>query len=355
MPARLTGYLENLCRKSPALARQFLPDVRELDARGALKPWTGVLTTGIPGVERMYLDRCIIMPFNQCPAYCRFCFRKYYDKQNPVAMSFSQLDRAIDYVQSDQRLKSVLITGGDPLMDLKRLEYLLIGLRKIPHIQDIRIGTRSIMYDPGRITGALVKMLLKYHDLEKSRPIEIATHFNHPDELTPESIKAITRLTHSSIRLYNQTVLLKSINEDPQTLLILFRQLRLLGVEIYYLFHCEPVKGISHFRTTIEKGLEIKKYLREQAAGRLNPAYIVSTSIGKVEIGVDGYMEEQDGDSVWIKTPYHLSTFRSVNPDFQLPPGLCRLDEKGLISTLESGFFLCSIGSRSRLSLCLLL
>jgi lysine 2,3-aminomutase len=331
MPVRVTGYLNELCKKSPALARQFLPDSRELDPKGNPKPWVGVLETGIPGLERMYPDRCIIMPISQCPAYCRFCFRKFYDKNQP-AMSYKELDRALDYVRKDRRLKSVLITGGDPLMDLKRLEYLLKNLRQIRHIQDIRIGSRSIMYDPARITDDLVKMLLQYHHLEKSQPLEIATHFNHPDELTPQSRKAITKLTGASLRLYNQTVLLKTTNDNPRTLLKLFRQLRLLGVEIYYLFHCEPVKGISHFRTTIEKGLEIKKYLREQATGRINPAYIVSTSIGKVEIGVDGFLEEKEDDSVWIKTPYHLSTFQSVDPAFQLPPGLCRLDAKGFIS-----------------------
>ncbi|MDP2642439.1 MAG: hypothetical protein Q8P62_01185 [Candidatus Peregrinibacteria bacterium] len=165
------------------------------------------------------------------------------------------------------------------------------------------------------------------------KPIEIAVHFNHPDELTLESINAITKLTNSPIKVYNQSVLLKGINDNPKILEDLFRKLHLLGVEIYALYHCDPVKGTKHFRTSIQKGIEMKKYFRGgSATGRINPAYIVDTQIGKVEIGVDSHIEKKEGEYVWIKTPYKLSTYKSVYPDFKLPEKQCKVDKQGYIS-----------------------
>jgi lysine 2,3-aminomutase len=296
-------------------------------------PWVGVMDTGIHGLERMYIDRCIIMPFNQCPSYCRFCFRKFYEKRAEKPMSYEEIDKALAYIKNDKRLKGILITGGDPLMDLKRLEYIMQNLRKIDHIQDIRVGTRSLMYDPDRITDDFVKILLKYHDFENMKPVEIATHFNHPDEITNESKKAITKLTKSSIHLYNQTVLLKGVNDDPEILMDLFRKLRLLGVDLYYLFHCIPVEGIQYLRTTIQQGLEIKKHFRGGfATGRINPTYVIATKIGKVEIGIDGQIESKDGQYVWIKTPYKVATYKSVFPVFKPPEDICKVDSEGYIS-----------------------
>jgi lysine 2,3-aminomutase len=332
-PVRLTDFLINLVKKSPAVALQFLPNIKELENIGYEKPWVGVMNTEIHGLERMYIDRCIIMPINQCPAYCRFCFRKFYEKRIEKPMSYEDIDKAIAYIKKDKRLKGVLITGGDPLLDLKRFEYIMKNLRKIDHIQDIRIGTRSVMYDPERITDDFVNLLLKYHDFENMKPVEIATHFNHPDELTPESIKAILKLTKASIRLYNQTVLLKNVNDDPIILMDLFRKLRLLGVELYYLFHCIPVKGIQYLRTSIQRGLEIKKYFRGGfATGRINPTYVIATKIGKVEIGVDGFIEKRTGQYVWIKTPYKVETYKSVFKDFEPPKDICKVDSDGFIS-----------------------
>lgn len=333
MPVRLNDFLISLCKKSESIAKQFLPNINEISSSGNEKPWVGIMETGINGLERMYSNRCIIMPFNQCPAYCRFCFRKFYEKKTAQPMSYADIDKALKYISKDKRLKEVLITGGDPLMDLKRLECIIKSLRKIRHISAIRIGTRSVMYSPKRINHSLIKILSKYHNPKNLKPVEIATHFNHPDEITKESAEAIIMLKKATINIYNQTVLLKGINDDPKILTTLFENLRLLGVEIYYLFHCEPVKGISHFRTTIQKGIEIKKYFRSgNASGRINPSYIISTKIGKVEIGVDGEITEREGQYVWIKTPYKVETYKSVFKDFLLPKNLCKVDKYGYIS-----------------------
>jgi len=339
MPVKLTRHLFDLCQKNPALQAQFLPDIRELAREGEPKTWVGLINTGIKGLERMYGNRCIILLNNDCPAYCRFCFRKFYDKAAPHSLSHQEIDLIADYISNDGRLKSVLITGGDPLLAPEQLEYTLKKLRKIPHIGPLRIGTRSLLFQPEIITARLIGCLRKYHDPAHGKPIEIATHFNHSAELSPQTITAVGRLTGASFRLYNQTVLLKGVNDDPEVLLQLFEQLNNFCIETYYLFHCEPVKGIGHLRTSIAKGLEIKKYLRENGSGRANPAYLISTRIGKVEIGVDGEIVGRTGQYLWIKTPYHLDTYQKIDPAFQLPPGLCKIDSNGyiIIKYLDGG------------------
>jgi lysine 2,3-aminomutase len=333
MPVRLTDHIIELCKKSPALIKQYMPDIEEIAINGHEKPWVGIMDTGLHGVERMYIDRCIIMPINQCFSYCRFCFRKFYDKRIQRSMSRQEIDKAIEYVKNDNRLKGVLITGGDPFLDPRKLEYIIKNLRKIDHVQDIRIGTRMLTANPEQLSNSLVRMLRKYHNFKNYKPIEVAVHFNHPDELTDATQKAIIKLTNSSIRVYNQTCLLKGVNDNPIILEELFRKLRLLGVELYYMFHCMPVQGVDHLRTSIEKGLEIKRYFRGgNATGRINPTFVVATKIGKVEIGVDGYTEKRDGRHLWIKTPYKVETYKSINPEFELPKDICRINDDGYIS-----------------------
>jgi lysine 2,3-aminomutase len=319
---RFSRYLLELCARSPAVAKQFLPDPRELDTRGVRFTWEGVMATAVPGLERMYLDRVVILPVNQCPAYCRFCFRKNYFNEyakQPYAMADDHVTRAMAYIASDPRIREVLITGGDPLMNLVRLEDLLRRLREIPHIGTIRIASRSVAYDPERITNEFATMLSAHNRPEEGRAIEIATHFNHPDEITPESTGSVTRLLRAGLRVYNQTVLLKGINDELGTLETLFRGLHERGVEIYYLFHCEPLLGAAHFRTSIEKGLRLREALRARASGRIIPRYMVCTQLGKVELGVDGWIAERSGEACWIRTPYRLETYRSVDPEFSLP------------------------------------
>ncbi|MEK7516607.1 MAG: radical SAM protein, partial [Patescibacteria group bacterium] len=310
---RFSRYLLELCARSEAVARQFLPDPRELDTRGVRFTWEGVMATGVPGLERMYLDRVVVLPVNQCPAYCRFCFRKNYFNayaKQPLAMAESHVERAVAYIASDPRIREALVTGGDPLMNMVRLHDLLRRLREIPHVGVIRVASRSVAYDPERITNELAAMLSAYNRPEEGKAVEIATHFNHPDEITSESTGAVTRLLRAGLRVYNQTVLLKGINDEVGTLEALFRGLHERGVEMYYLFHCEPLLGAAHFRTTIERGLQLRAELRSRASGRIIPRYMVCTQLGKVELGVDGWITERNEEACWIRTPYRLETFR---------------------------------------------
>lgn len=330
-PVKFTDYLLKLIKTSPAVAKQFVPSVNELVTVGVHRPWVGKVETGIFGLERMYTDRCIILPINQCPAYCRHCVRKDYLIRFKRAMTFEEIDQALVYIRKDKRIKEILITGGDPLMDLKRLEYIIKGLRKIEHIGPIRIGTRSIMYDPKRITDSFIKMLLKYHDFKNRKPIEVSPQFNHPDELTKESVSACRKLVNAGIRLYNQSVLLKGVNDDPKILSELFRKLREIGVEIHYLYHCAHIESADHFRTTVQKGIEIKRRFRGgYLSGRANPAYIILTPVGKMEPLIDGEILKQKGKFLIVKTPYTAKQFQDINPKFEIPDG-CTLDRDGFI------------------------
>lgn len=329
-PVKFTDYLLKVI-KNPNIAKQFIPSVDELKTIGVHRPWVGKMKTGIYGLERMYTDRCIIMPIYQCPAYCRHCIRKDYLTRSKRAMTLKEIDKALEYIEKDKRLKEILITGGDPLMDLKRLEYIIKGLRKIDHIGPIRIGTRSITYDPERITNSFVKMLSKYHDYKKEKPIEISPQFNHPDELTKESISACRKLIDVGTKLYNQSVLLKGINDSAEILEKLYRRLRGIGVEIHYLYHCAHIEGADHFRTTVQKGVEIKRrFAGGYLSGRCNPRYIILTPVGKMEPLVDGEMLKKRDRFLVVKTPYTKKQFKDISPEFKIPDG-CKLNKDGYI------------------------
>ena len=332
-PVRLSAHLVELMRRSPAVAAQFLPDAREVtELDGQTRCFSGLLHGGVHGVERMYPDRCILLPHPVCPAYCRFCFRKFYDDGGGKALSYPELDAALAYVARETELCEVLITGGEPVMDPKRLRYLLEGLRRLPHIGPVRIACRSLIMEPSLVDDALVALLREHQDLRAGRPVEVALHANHPDELTAPTVDALARLREAGLHVYNQAVLLRGVNLDADTLLALFRRLRRHGVESYYLFFGGPVQGMQHMRPSIAEALALKSELRRRSTGRAIPQLILTTRLGKVELGVDGWVVERepDGRHVWIRTPYTLAGLTAIDPRFTLPED-ARLDADGQI------------------------
>ncbi|MFH1131716.1 MAG: radical SAM protein [Pseudomonadota bacterium] len=321
-PVRLTAHLLSLAKISTAVEQQFLPDIREItDQIGQTHCFVGLLHTGVSGVERMYLDRCIIMPQPACPAHCRFCFRKFYEHRQERAMSFSQLNAALSYVEHEKTIKEVLITGGEPAMDFERLGHLIGGLRCIEHVGPIRVACRSLITAPELIDKKFIQLLKNHQDLRAGRPIEVACHCNHPEEISLQTVEALAQLREAGIHVYNQTVLLKNINTDPLVMLSLTKKLRAHGVETYYIFFGGPVQGTSHLRPNIDQALKIKTKLRQQATGRANPHFILTTKLGKVELGVDGWVtkREPNNQHVWIRTPYTLESLSKIQPGFQLP------------------------------------
>ena len=184
-------------------------------------------------------------------------------------------ETAINYIENNQNIRDVLLSGGDPLtLSDEKLEWLLVRLKNIPHVELIRIGTKVPVVLPQRITPALISMLKKYH------PLWMSIHITHPDELTPEMSAACIRLADAGIPLGSQTVLLSGINDDVATMARLVHGLLQIRVRPYYLYQCDPIPGSSHFRTPISKGLEIIQGLRGHTTGYAVPTYVVDAPGG---------------------------------------------------------------------------
>lgn len=331
-PVRVTEHLRALMQGSAAVAAQFLPDVREAEAIGQEVCFAGLLPTNAAGVERMYPDRCIIMPHPGCPAHCRYCFRKFYDHGREAVMSEADLDAAVAYVAAEPAIREVLITGGEPLLAPARLLRLMSGLRRVPHVGPLRVACRALVLAPQLVTDEVIAQLACHQDLRAGRPVELACHANHPDEISAATVDALARLREAGIHVYNQAVLLRGINCDADVLEALLWKLRGCGVESYYLFFAGPVLGMDHQRPRLDEALALKAALRRRGSGRANPQLIVTTRLGKVELGVDGWIVEReaDGRHVWIRTPYTLDGLRQLSPGFALP-GDARLDGAGHI------------------------
>lgn len=341
-PLRFTPYLLEQIKRFPSIAKQYIPDPRELEPEGEKKPaFTGGTKTGIPGLERLYLDRVILMPSSQCFAYCRFCFRKNYShdaRDGDYGSPQDNFAKALDYIRSDERIKEVLITGGDPLMFRDKVLELCAQLRDIPHLTGIRIGTRIFTSDPELITEEWIKPFTELNTVTSSSipaPISISPHINHPDELSAETEGALLRCTQNRIPLYNQTVLLIGINDDSETLITLCRRLRQLGVEPYRIYQADPLQGTNYLRTNLERASQIQAEMRAKASGRVVPNFIVDTRLGKVDLS-NLTITKRDGHQLWIKTPYTADIFKSIDPDWTMPDD-CEIHEDGsLVTTWEN-------------------
>lgn len=234
-------------------------------------------------VVHKYPDRVIILITEACPVYCRHCTRKFHTTNlNGTYFRDNEgesFDEDLRYIAEHPEIRDVLLTGGDPLSyPDRKLDEIISGIRAIPSVEIIRIGSRFPVLLPHRITDEFCEMLAQYH------PIWFNTHFNHPDEITPESAAAVDRLLRSGVPVGNQTVLLKGINDNVRTMRDLMTKLLSIRVRPYYLYHCDDVVGVSHFMTTIEKGLEIMEGLQGHITGFGVPQYVLTTPVGKIPI-----------------------------------------------------------------------
>lgn len=246
----------------------------------------------VPKLVHRYKDRALILATNRCSTFCRFCFRKRYWKSDAKRedISTKELNRILSYLKDTKSLEEVIISGGDPLMlsDAK-LKFILDSIYAIPHIKTIRLASRTPVTLPERITDKLVRILSKYNNLW------LVTHFNHPNELTKESLDACRKITSSGIPILNQTVLLKGVNDAPEVLRKLFRDLAANKIKPYYLFHVDPVKGVTHFATGIEKGLEIMKYFRKNLSGIATPQFAIDLPEGGGKVSLQpSYLVEKN-------------------------------------------------------------
>ena len=209
-----------------------------------------------------------------CASYCRFCTRRR-KVGDPQKIPLARLESAFRYLEEHTEIRDVIMSGGDPLLlSDRRIEELCKRLRSIPHLEIIRIGSRVPCHLPERITPELCAILKKYH------PLYINTHFNHPDELTPAAVGALGRLADAGVPLGCQTVLLKGVNDDAAVMKRLMQKLLAARVRPYYIYMCDQVAGAEHFRTTVEKGLEIIKALRGWTSGLAVPHFVIDAPGG---------------------------------------------------------------------------
>lgn len=290
-PMRITPYYLNLI-KTPGdpIWLQCVPDPKELlEDNLTTDPLNESYFSPIPGLIHRYPDRILLLVSSSCATICRFCLRKYWiGSKSGVSLS-NLIENALIYIEKNPVIRDVILSGGDPfLLEDEVIEDIIKRLRKIRHLEIIRIGTRTPVTLPERITQRLCKILKRYH------PIYVNTHFNHPSEITQESKIACQRLADSGIPLGNQTVLLKGVNDDPEVMKQLMQKLLAIRVRPYYLHHMDLVKGASHFRTSIEIGLKIISQLRGFTSGLAVPHYVVDLPMGfgKVELMPDDLKRE---------------------------------------------------------------
>ncbi|MFH1642108.1 MAG: KamA family radical SAM protein [Nanoarchaeota archaeon] len=276
-PMRINPYYLSLIKKKDdPIWKQCIPDEMELkDDKGMEDPLCEERDSPVSGLVHRYPDRVLLMISNNCAMYCRFCTRKRRVGDPFKRIRKEQIMGGIQYIRFHPEVRDVILSGGDPfLLSDGFLESILKELKKIPHVEIIRIDTRTPCALPQRITPELCDMLKKYH------PIYINTHFNHPNEITAESKKACCMLSDAGIPMGNQSVLLEGVNDDPAVMMKLMQELLRIRVKPYYIYMPDLVKGTSHFRPRLRKGIEIMRQLRGFTSGMAVPQLIIDAQGG---------------------------------------------------------------------------
>lgn len=336
-PIKISPYLLKQIKKSKFIAKQFLPSIQELKKDIPIsEPFKGLLKTNIKGFERLYEDRVVFKLTSDCPSYCRFCYRRGYVFGKEKIMDKNDIKKAITFVKNDKSIRNILLTGGTPLLlGTRHIENIIKELIKINHINQIYFALGRPIMNPNLITDEFAKMLAKYNNPLNHKNIACTVHINHPDELTPEVIKSLTKLTSKGITVWTQTTLLKGINDDKKTISRMYQMFRSVNLIPYYLIHTMPMIGISHFRTSVEKGIQIMRYL-EQFSGHERPIYIVIPAVGKVQLTGNTILKYKIVNRkkyIILRTPYKAKKFFEVNKTSQLPNGHY-IDKDGYVVAL---------------------
>ncbi|MBS3950283.1 MAG: lysine 2,3-aminomutase, partial [Peptococcaceae bacterium] len=265
------------------IRKQAVPTHRELirSPEDMADPLHEDSNSPVPGLTHRYPDRVLLLITDQCSMYCRHCTRRRFAGQHDQPATKEQIDKSIEYIAKTPIIRDVLLSGGDPFVQSdERLEYIIRKLRDISHVEIIRIGTRTPVVMPMRITQDLCNMLKKYH------PVWVNVHFNHPQEVTPAAQEACARLADAGIPLGNQSVLLKGINDCPHVMKKLVHDLVRMRVRPYYIYQCDLSQGISHMRTSVARGIEIIESLRGHTSGFAVPTFVVDAPGGGGKIPV---------------------------------------------------------------------
>jgi lysine 2,3-aminomutase len=341
--ARINPYYLSLIRyPGDPIWLQCVPDEKELeDIDGPEDPLNEDDMSPVPNITHRYPDRALFLVTSQCGLYCRFCTRKR-KVGNSNKISLRNLESAFNYLAQHTEISDVILSGGDPLMHTDAmLEKILIRLREIKHIQVIRLGTKMPCVLPQRITPKLCNMLKKYH------PIYVNTHFNHPWEITEESTKACNMLSDAGIPVGNQCVLMKGVNDNPDTMKELMKKLLAIRVRPYYIYQADLTKGANHFRTPIEVGLNIMDKLRGHISGLAVPQFVIDAPGGGGKIPMlPNYVISRDEDKIILRNyKYNVYEYPDVRDESKITEKDVYLrkqkrrrkvlDEKELISNLK--------------------
>ncbi len=334
-PLSITPYYLSLIKRDnykndPVYKQSFL-DNRELIVSSSEMgdPLSEEHDSPVPGITHRYPDRVLFLVSNVCAMYCRHCTRKRKVGDVDSIPGRSQIKEGIEYIKNTPQIRDVLLSGGDPfLLSDEYLDWILTEIRAIPHVQVIRIGTRTPVVLPYRITDNLVNVLAKHH------PIWVNTHFNHPREITASAKESLAKLANAGIPLGNQSVLLADVNDCPRIMKELVHKLVMNRVRPYYLYQCDLSEGLSHFRTPIGKGIEIMESLIGHTSGFAVPTYVVDAPGGGGKIPLmPNYIIS------WSTNKVILRNYEGVITSYQEPDkyeqNLCDRDCKNCNLELE--------------------
>ncbi len=324
-PMKISPYYFGLIEEvNDPIWKQCVPSVLEIkDSNGFEDPLNEEIQRPVPGLVHRYPDRVLMCISNKCSTYCRFCTRKRKVGNSAIYFSRDNLLAQHHYIENTPCIRDVLLSGGDPfVLSDERIEFALKKLRAIPHVEVLRIGSRVPCTLPQRITPKLCSMLQKYH------PLYVNIHFNHPQEITEESMRACGLLADAGIPLGSQSVLLKGVNDDPAVMKTLVQKLLTIRVRPYYIFQLDLVRGTSHFRTRVETGIKIIDALIGYTSGLAVPRYVIDSpgGGGKIPIQSD-YIQSINETSVVLKN-YEGKTF--VYPQIPLDENAIHMKTHGL-------------------------
>ncbi len=311
-PFKITRHImEHLRNCNGPLWRQFIPTEHEIaNDDGYNDPLDEERLTSVEGLVHRYPDRVLWLVTSSCAAYCRFCTRKRIWKQT-FRVSKELIANVLHYISARNYIHDVIISGGDPLLlPASVLEEIFFGLKLIKHVFVLRLGTRLPVVAPNSITESKLNVLRKY------QPLYVLIHINHPCELTSKTVKLIEKMADMGIPMASQTVLLKGINDDVNILKRLFLFLLSLRIRPYYLLQMDLVRGTSHFRVPISKGLEIMRDLRHNLSGLAMPHYMIDLpgGGGKVEL-VPSFIVGIEDDRLLIRNREGDISFYPLFPD----------------------------------------
>jgi L-lysine 2,3-aminomutase (EC 5.4.3.2) len=321
---------------------QSVPRIAEMhdDPSDMADPLHEDVDSPVPGLTHRYPDRVLLLVTNICSMNCRHCTRRRFVGDTDVDMPEDNVSAAIEYIRNTPTVRDVLLSGGDPfVLPDERLRSILARLRAIPHVEIIRIGTRTPVVLPQRITDDLVGMLKEFH------PLWVNTHFNHPKEITAEAKAACEKLANAGIPLGNQSVLLRGINDDPIVMKKLVHKLMTVRVRPYYIYQCDLSLGISHFRTSVAKGIEIIESLRGHTTGLAVPTFVVDApgGGGKIPVMPNYLISMAEGKAILrnyegVITSYSWPRGRGpANPATKEPGDDAKYKAKDGVATLLSG------------------